>query len=715
MSSKEMSSSHEQETDNKAHVTTSVSQPDAIDKPKYPRCIPLLLIQEFCEKFSYYGFHAILMFYLIRELHYSEYTAFLVFHAFMALKNFSPYVGALIADSYLGKFWTVVHVSVWYAVGKIIVVVGSTLLTVPAMRTLSIIGFILVALCNGGLAPCLSAFGGDQFENHQEKERELYYSLFYFVIHFGNITASFFTPFLRSHVNCFGNDTCYPLAFGIPALLSIIGAIVFILGKPLYRIIPVKDRIFISVFKCIGHALTRKLKDKEEGKEHWLEYADDQFDKGLISDIKALFHVFQVYSPLAFFWTLYHQMGSAWVLQASRMDIDILGYRIPPDQMLLWHPVLILILIPIFKFGFYPLFGKLGILVTPLQKIATGGVLCALSFLLAGFVQLSIERDLPHAVQKGLSELTIINNSPCTVNMTGATKTSLHAFESEVVRNMLHKLNHLLFTPSDCSAENPVRKPFTPETEYESLMVTLDDGKLQVVMQNDSRIKLETGYPRVRIFSRTDFEFTSSNKNSSFLFLGESEYKIVPKNIVRPSKISMTDYWDLRPGAYKIYLPINDSLHEKEPVDELNFKCGGSYIVAIYQNSAANESKVTMLSTYKWNTVPVLLQLPQYLLMASGEIMFAISGISFSYSEAPGSMKSIVHAVWFFIYGTGNVWLLIIKSFIHVFKPSNQFSIFAVIMSRPAVWCFSIIALSFTRRNEETKRKYYYWDSRKRT
>ncbi|KAF8787159.1 Solute carrier family 15 member 2 like protein [Argiope bruennichi] len=702
-----MSNSYEDEKGKKSlNNITSVSQPDEISKSRYPRSIPVLLIQEFCERFSYYGFHAILILYLTVELDFNEYAAFLIFHAFMMLQHFSPFIAALIADSYLGRFWTIVHVSVWYAVGKIIILVGSTLLTVTAMRTLSLIGLILVALSSGGLKPCLSAFGGDQFENHQEKEREQYYTLFYFFLHFGNITASFLIPFLRSRVSCFESATCYPLAFGITALLNIIGTIVLILSKPLYRIIPVK-RIFVSVLKCIGHALTRKLIDKENKKGHWLEYADDQYDRSLISNIKELFHVFKVYFPLAFFWTLYHQMGSAWVLQASRLDLDILGYYMPPDQMLLWHPALILILIPIFKFGVYPLFGKLRILVTPLQKMATGIFFCSFSFFLAGFVQLSIERDLPPPLQKGVSELTIINNSPCKVNITGATITSLNAFETEIDgNNTLNKLNHLMITPFNCSAEDPVRKYFEPETQYESLMITLDSGKLQVVMQNDSRIKLDSGYPRVKVFFRTDFEFTSYNQNSSFLFLGEIEYNIVPKSITRPSKIGVTDYWDLRPGEYKIYLPNSDNSHKNMPIGELKLKHGGSYIVAIYQNSAENASKVTMFSTYKWNTVPVLLQLPQYLMMSSGEIMFAISGISFTYTEAPASMKSIVLAVWFFIFGTGNVYLLIIKSFIHVFEVSNQYFIFAAIMFLDML-VFTIMAHFYKYANEANKNEVY--------
>lgn len=34
-------------------------------------------------------------------------------------------------------------------------------------RALSMLGLILIALGTGGIKPCVAAFGGDQFEEHQ--------------------------------------------------------------------------------------------------------------------------------------------------------------------------------------------------------------------------------------------------------------------------------------------------------------------------------------------------------------------------------------------------------------------------------------------------------------------------------------------------------------------------------------------------------------------
>ena len=66
-------------------------------------------------------------------------------------------------------------------------------------------------------------------------------------------------------------------------------------------------------------------------------------------------------------------------------------FMLYPDQMMFINAALILIFIPVFDKGIYPLAAKCGLLKTPLQKIITGGVLLAISFLIRDhFKQLQI-------------------------------------------------------------------------------------------------------------------------------------------------------------------------------------------------------------------------------------------------------------------------------------------------------------------------------------
>ena len=90
-------------------------------------------------------------------------------------------------------------------------------------RELSIVGLLLIAVGTGGIKPCVSAFGGDQFKlPQQERQLQQFFSLFYFSINSGSLISTFVTPILREDVKCLDQTTCYPLAFGVPAVLMII-------------------------------------------------------------------------------------------------------------------------------------------------------------------------------------------------------------------------------------------------------------------------------------------------------------------------------------------------------------------------------------------------------------------------------------------------------------------------------------------------------------
>lgn len=80
--------------------------------------------------------------------------------------------------------------------------------------------------------------------------------------------------------------------------------------------------------------------------------------------------------------------GSRWTLQATLMNgrIDFLNWTMKPDQMQVMNPLLVLFFIPIFETVVYPTIAKIGIR-KPLQKIALGGFLAALAFVLSAFVQ----------------------------------------------------------------------------------------------------------------------------------------------------------------------------------------------------------------------------------------------------------------------------------------------------------------------------------------
>ena len=83
-----------------------------------------------------------------------------------------------------------------------------------------------MSIGTGGVRPCVSALGGDQFKlPKQEKQLTEYFSVFYFAISVGSLAAYFLTPVLGKHVMCFGGQ-CYSLAFSATT-----GAMIVAFGK----------------------------------------------------------------------------------------------------------------------------------------------------------------------------------------------------------------------------------------------------------------------------------------------------------------------------------------------------------------------------------------------------------------------------------------------------------------------------------------------------
>ncbi|XP_028627404.1 solute carrier family 15 member 1 [Grammomys surdaster] len=233
----------------------------------YPLSIFFIVVNEFCERFSYYGMRALLVLYFRNFLNWDDDLSTAIYHTFVALCYLTPILGALIADSWLGKFKTIISLSIVYTIGQAVISVSSindltdhdhngTPDSLPVHVALSMIGLALIALGTGGIKPCVSAFGGDQFEEGQEKQRNRFFSIFYLAINAGSLISTIITPILRvQQCGIHSQQACYPLAFGVPAALMAVSLIVFVLGSRMYKKFQPQGNIMGKVAKCIGKTL----------------------------------------------------------------------------------------------------------------------------------------------------------------------------------------------------------------------------------------------------------------------------------------------------------------------------------------------------------------------------------------------------------------------------------------------------------------------------
>lgn len=119
-------------------------------------------------------------------------------------------------------------------------------------RALTFIGLITIAIGSGGVRPNLNAFGGTQYKLPEQKnDLKFFFSIQFFLMKCGSLTAYFLAPTLRGDVKCFAMDDCYPLAFGVPAMAIFFSFVIFMCGTPLYVRTSPSGNMLVKVFACI--------------------------------------------------------------------------------------------------------------------------------------------------------------------------------------------------------------------------------------------------------------------------------------------------------------------------------------------------------------------------------------------------------------------------------------------------------------------------------
>jgi POT family proton-dependent oligopeptide transporter len=312
--------------------------------PSMPPGIPFLVANEAAERFSYYGMRAILVVFMTQSLAMPAEEAQSWFHLFVAATYVTPLLGALLADGILGKYRTIVGLSLVYCLGHLV-------LSLDATFSSLLLGQGLIALGAGGIKPCVSAHLGDQFGTTNQHLISHAFGWFYFAINLGAFAAMLITPYL---LHRFGPS----VAFAVPGILMAIATLIFWSGRFRYAHIPPQGLGFLR------EVLSR-------------------------NGLKVLGRLGGIYLFVAMFWALFDQTGSSWVLQAQKLDRLLLGYEILPSQLQAANPLLIMVLVPLFSYCL-PRLERI-LTFSPLAKIFCGMCLTALAFTVAAWLQMEID------------------------------------------------------------------------------------------------------------------------------------------------------------------------------------------------------------------------------------------------------------------------------------------------------------------------------------
>ena len=215
-----------------------------------PRGLTVLFLTNMWEQFSYFGMRALLVYYMTKQLLIGQAQSSFIYGAYTACAYFTPIVGGVIADRYLGKRRSVI-------IGASIMALGHFMM---AFEPLFYAALAAIALGNGLFLPSLPSQVGDLYQR-DDPRRSWAFNVYYVGINIGGFLAPLICGTL-------GELYGWHYGFGAAGIGMVAGLLIYLFGQ---RHLPVEqprqvhandetrpgfDRHTILVLVAIGLSVT---------------------------------------------------------------------------------------------------------------------------------------------------------------------------------------------------------------------------------------------------------------------------------------------------------------------------------------------------------------------------------------------------------------------------------------------------------------------------
>ncbi|KAJ1691388.1 hypothetical protein LUZ63_015543 [Rhynchospora breviuscula] len=360
------------------------------------KACPYILANECCERLAYYGMGTNLVNYMVGHLNEGVATAANNVTNWSGTCYITPLIGAFLADSYLGRFWTILIFMMVYVLGLTLLTMtasvsglkpdctGDTCHPTQSQTAAVFSALYLIALGTGGIKPCVSSFGADQFDESdpiEKKSKSSFFNWFYFSINIGALIASSVLVYIQTNVS-------WGWGFGVPAVCMAIAMVSFFLGTRLYRnqkpagspLTRIAQVLVSSARKWQVHvpedkSLLYELTDKESAivgsrkLEHTSQFkcldkasVETEEDKtvGLVNpwrlctvtqveELKSIVKLLPIWAGGIIFSTVYGQMSTMYVLQGNTLDPHIgPHFKIPAASLSIFDTLSVIIWVPVY-------------------------------------------------------------------------------------------------------------------------------------------------------------------------------------------------------------------------------------------------------------------------------------------------------------------------------------------------------------------------------
>ncbi|XP_074570643.1 protein NRT1/ PTR FAMILY 5.10-like [Curcuma longa] len=354
---------------------------------------------EIAERFAYYGVSANLISFLTGPLHESTATAAASINVWSGVASMVPLLGAFVADSYIGRYRTIVVASLLYILSLGMLTFSAALPSLhppncrdagdtssscpPSALKVAIFYFslYLMAVAQGGHKPCVQAFGADQFDENDPQERvarSAFFNWWYFGLCFGTLSTITILNYIQDNLG-------WALGFGIPCAVMLCALALLLMGTTTYRFYPLKEQSPLArTAKALAAIARNRSSDSSEQQE--------AVNAEHLAEAKGLLQLFPIWATCLIYAVVFAQSSTLFTKQGSTMDRRIGSkFVVPPAALQSFISGSIVAFIPIYDRILVPTarkFSKLPSGITMLQRIGTGMVISLISMAIAAAVEM---------------------------------------------------------------------------------------------------------------------------------------------------------------------------------------------------------------------------------------------------------------------------------------------------------------------------------------
>ena len=302
-----------------------------------PPGLTVLFLTETWERFSFYGMSALLIYYMTKQLHFTQADASLVFGLYSGGVFLTPIAGGYLADRWLGKRRAIL-------IGGAVMALGHFTL---AWESQFYTGLALICLGNGLFLPNLPSQIGDLY-GEDDPRRGGAYNVYYVGVNLGGLLAPLVCGTL-------GEVYGWHWGFGAAGVGMCIGLAVYILGR---RHLPVERAAVPTALEPAKQPLKTS----------------------------AFLPLLLVGLTVMIFRSAYAQSGNTVALWVDRaVDLQVFGFQVPATWVQSLNPLFVFLFTPLL-IGHWRRAAQRGREPAPLAKMALGAAGVALAYLLLALV-----------------------------------------------------------------------------------------------------------------------------------------------------------------------------------------------------------------------------------------------------------------------------------------------------------------------------------------